>query len=84
MQTFGIAEISQRLRNADFSVFLPFGEFLGLADAESIIVGSEREKAEQVLEAKRWPGNEARIGSTGVFPQREMLGRRLPGSARKV
>jgi chitin synthase len=67
IQTFGIAEISQRLRNADFSLFLPFGEFLGLADAETILVGSEREKAEMVVDEKRWPGNEARIGSTGVF-----------------
>lgn len=67
MQTFGIAEISQRLRNADFSLFLPFGEFLGLADAETILVGSEKEKAEMVVDEKRWPANEARIGSTGVF-----------------
>jgi chitin synthase len=67
VQTFGIAEISQRLRNADFSLFLPFGEFLGLADAETILVGSEREKAEMVVDEKRWPGNEARIGSTGIF-----------------
>jgi chitin synthase len=67
IQTFGIAEVSQRLRNADFSLFLPFGEFLGLADAETILVGSEREKAEMVVEEKRWPRNEARIGSTGVF-----------------
>ncbi len=67
VQTFGIAEISQRLRNADFSLFLPFGEFLGLADAQTILVGSEREKAEMVVDEKRWPANEARIGSTGVF-----------------
>ena len=67
VQTFGIAEISQRLRNADFSLFIPFGEFLGLADAETILVGSEREKAEMVVDEKRWPGNEARIGSTGIF-----------------
>ena len=67
MQTFGIAEISQRLRNADFSVFLPFGEFLGLAGADGGIVGSEAEKAQSVLENLRWPSNEARIGSTGVF-----------------
>ena len=67
IQTFGIAEISQRLRNADFSLFLPFGEFLGLADTQSAVVGSEREKAELVLSEKKWPGNEARIGSTGVF-----------------
>ncbi|EEH05914.1 chitin synthase [Histoplasma capsulatum G186AR] len=67
VQTFGIAEISQRLRNADFSVFLPFSEFLGLSDAESIIVGSEQEKCQLVVDEKRWPGNEARVGSTGVF-----------------
>ncbi|KAL8970196.1 MAG: hypothetical protein Q9183_001636, partial [Haloplaca sp. 2 TL-2023] len=67
IQTFGIAEISQRLRNADFSLFLPFGEFLGLADAQSIIVGSEKEKVEAVLMEKKWPGNEARIGTTGLF-----------------
>ena len=67
IQTFGIAEISQRLRNADFSLFLPFGEFLGLAEANDIIVASEREKAEAVLNEKKWPGNEARIGTTGVF-----------------
>ncbi|PKY01607.1 chitin synthase E [Aspergillus campestris IBT 28561] len=67
VQTFGIAEISQRLRNADFSVFLPFAEFLGLADIGNIVVGSDREKSEVVLDEKRWPGNEARVGSTGVF-----------------
>ncbi|KAL9027685.1 MAG: hypothetical protein Q9196_003831 [Gyalolechia fulgens] len=67
IQTFGIAEISQRLRNADFSLFLPFGEFLGLADAQSIIIGSEKEKAEAVLSEKKWPGNEVRLGTTGVF-----------------
>ena len=67
VQTLGIAEISQRLRNADFSLFLPFGEFLGLTNAESILVGSEREKAEVVFGEKRWPGNEARLGATGVF-----------------
>ena len=67
VQTFGIAEISQRLRNADLSIFLPFGEFIGLTHSESILVGSEREKAEVVLNEKRWPGNEARLGATGVF-----------------
>ncbi|KAI9655591.1 MAG: hypothetical protein M1821_005385 [Bathelium mastoideum] len=67
VQTFGIAEISQRLRNADFSMFMPFGEFLGLAEAETVVVGSEREKAEIVLDERRWPSNEARVGSTGVF-----------------
>ncbi|RDW90316.1 chitin synthase class Va [Aspergillus mulundensis] len=67
VQTLGIAEISQRLRNADFSVFLPFAEFLGLADVGNVVVGSDKEKSEVVLDEKRWPGNEARVGSTGVF-----------------
>ncbi|KAI1817519.1 glycosyltransferase family 2 protein [Poronia punctata] len=67
VQTFGLAEISQRLRSADFSVFLPFGEFLGLADAEMIFVGGEREKVEAVVQNKQWPANEAHIGSTGIF-----------------
>ncbi|KAG5923867.1 hypothetical protein E4U61_002330 [Claviceps capensis] len=67
VQTFGIAEISQRLRSADFSLFLPFGEFLGMADSDTILVGSERERAETTIEERRWPSNEAQVGSTGVF-----------------
>ncbi|KAJ9605553.1 hypothetical protein H2200_010210 [Cladophialophora chaetospira] len=67
VQMFGIAEISQRLRTADFSIFLPFGEFLGLTEADTDVVGSDREKAQLVLDNKQWPGNESRIGNTGVF-----------------
>lgn len=67
LQMLGIAEISQRLRTADFNIFLPFGEFLGLAETDAGVVGGEAEKAQLVLDAKRWPSNEARIGSTGVF-----------------
>ena len=67
LQTFGIAEISQRLRNADFSVFLPFAEFLGLTEAGSALVGSEKDRANMVIDEKRWPGNEAQVGATGVF-----------------
>ena len=67
LQTFGIAEISQRLRNTDFSIFLPFSEFLGLAEGDTSIVGGNKEKAEMILDEKSWPGNEARVGTTGVF-----------------
>ncbi|KAL1305423.1 hypothetical protein AAFC00_002308 [Neodothiora populina] len=67
VQTFGIAEISQRLRNADFSVFMPFTEFLGAAEGEVSVIGSDREKAEMILDEKSWPSNEARVGATGVF-----------------
>jgi chitin synthase len=67
IQVFGIPDISQRLRNADFSVFMPFAEFLGLTEVESALIGTEREKCESILDEKHWPGNEARVGSTGVF-----------------
>ncbi|KAF3289889.1 hypothetical protein TWF970_003633 [Orbilia oligospora] len=67
VRVLGIAEITQRIKNADFSIFMPFGEFLGLTSTDNSIVGSEREKAEAVLDEKRWPANEARCGSTGVF-----------------
>ena len=67
LQTFGIAEMSQRLKSIDFSVFMPFGEFLGQTAQDDFFVGSEREKAERFLADKRWPENEARVGSTGVL-----------------
>ncbi|CAG8983571.1 hypothetical protein HYALB_00009891 [Hymenoscyphus albidus] len=67
IQTFGIAEISQRLRNADFSLFIPFGEFLGLADADISLIGSEQTKAQMAVDEKRWPQNEAKVGATGIF-----------------
>ncbi|KAH7128734.1 chitin synthase-domain-containing protein [Dendryphion nanum] len=67
IQSLGVAEISQRLRIADFSVFMPFAEFLGLAEAEGAVVGSEKERAETVLDSKPWRENEVRVGATGVF-----------------
>ncbi|MCJ1313918.1 hypothetical protein MMC25_007598 [Agyrium rufum] len=67
LQTLGIVEISQRLRAADFTVFLPFGEFLTLSEGDSTLIGSELERTEGVLAERSWPGNEARIGTTGVF-----------------
>ena len=67
LQTLGIPELSQRLRTADFSVFMPFAEFLGAAEGEVMVVGSEREKCEGVLEEKSWPVGEARVGTSGVL-----------------
>ncbi|KAI5359038.1 Putative cytochrome b5-like heme/steroid binding domain, myosin head, motor domain, chitin synthase [Septoria linicola] len=67
IQVLGIAEIGQRLKNADFSIFMPFTEFLGAAEGEVSIVGSDREKAELILDDKSWPNNEAKVGTTGVF-----------------
>jgi chitin synthase len=67
VQALGIAEISKRLRVADFSIFLPFAEFLGLAENDTAVVGSEKERAEAVLDSKPWRENEVRVGATGVF-----------------
>lgn len=67
LQVLGIAEIGQRLKNADFSIFMPFTEFLGAAEGDVSVVGSDHEKAELILEEKSWPTNEARVGTTGVF-----------------
>lgn len=67
IQTLGIAEISQRLRNADFSIFMPFREFLGNAEGEVTLVGNDKEKAEMIVDDKSWPVSEARVGNTGVF-----------------
>lgn len=67
LQNFGIPELSQRLRNADFTVFMPFGEFLSRTGGDSVFLGSEREKSESILDERRWSSNEARCGVTGVF-----------------
>jgi chitin synthase len=67
IQGMGVAEISNRVRKADYSIFLPFAEFLGLAHTDAGIVGSEREKVELVLDTKPWRENEVRVGATGVF-----------------
>jgi chitin synthase len=67
IQGLGIAEISNRVRKADYSIFLPFAEFLGLARTDMAIVGSEKEKVEMILDSKPWRENEVRVGATGVF-----------------
>ncbi|KAH8725592.1 chitin synthase-domain-containing protein [Phaeosphaeriaceae sp. PMI808] len=67
VQALGIAEISNRVRKADYSIFLPFAEFLGLAQTDMAIVGSEKDKVEMILDSKPWRENEVRVGATGVF-----------------
>ncbi|KAH7117321.1 myosin head-domain-containing protein, partial [Dactylonectria macrodidyma] len=44
----------------NFSLFLPFSEFLSMTDAETILISSERERVKMVIEEKRWPNNEVR------------------------
>ncbi|KAJ4289156.1 hypothetical protein N0V90_011498 [Kalmusia sp. IMI 367209] len=67
VQALNIAEVSQRLHVADFSIFLPFAEFLGLSEMDNAVVGSEKERAETVLDSKPWRETEVRVGATGVF-----------------
>jgi chitin synthase len=67
VQALGIAEISNRVRKADYSIFLPFAEFLGLTHTDLAIVGSDKEKVEMILDTKPWRENEVRVGATGVF-----------------
>jgi chitin synthase len=67
IQALGISEISSRLRVADFSIFLPFAEFLGLTETNAAVVGGEKERAEMVLDERPWREHEARVGATGVF-----------------
>jgi chitin synthase len=67
LQAYSIPELSQRLRVADYSIFLPFAEFLGLAQTDTNIVGSEKEKVEMILDSRSWRENEVRVGTTGVF-----------------
>ncbi|KAK4905995.1 hypothetical protein LTR66_017760, partial [Elasticomyces elasticus] len=64
IQTWGIADLSQRLRVADFNIFLPFGEFMGLTGAAHTVVGSDAENSQLIVDEKRWPQNEARVGNT--------------------
>ncbi|XPT01317.1 Chitin synthase [Ascochyta lentis] len=67
LQAYSIPELSQRLRVADYSIFLPFAEFLGFAQTDLAIVGSEKEKVEMILDSRPWRENEVRVGTTGVF-----------------
>lgn len=67
LQDYGIADINKRLRHADFSVFMPFGEFVGLTGAEQVFLGTDKERVESYLNEKGWRRNEAAIGLTGVF-----------------
>ena len=67
LQDYGIPEITKRLRNADFSIFIPHAEFINLAGGENAFLGSDRERAEAIVNEKGWPRNEAAVGQTGVF-----------------
>ncbi|CAN6648337.1 hypothetical protein TRVA0_023S00474 [Trichomonascus vanleenenianus] len=74
IKAFGIPEIARRVKNNDFSMFLPFNEFLTLANSDinseqNTAIGDlpERDQVINIVSTKPWPERDARIGLTGIF-----------------
>lgn len=76
IQAFGIPEICKRVKITDFSVFLPFNEFIRYANAEgnnnhiddfSGMNISEHNLAVRLIQSRGWPERDARYGLSGVF-----------------
>ncbi|KAH8659705.1 hypothetical protein BGZ61DRAFT_565000 [Ilyonectria robusta] len=67
VQALGIPEIIDRARSADFSIALPFGRFIASAGLHVRLAGNELETVRSIFGEKRWPRNEAEIGSTSVL-----------------
>lgn len=75
IQAFGIPEIARRVKTTDFSVFLPFNEFIRYSSAdgtvpttdESGIPISEHDVAIRLIQSRGWPERDARYGLSGVF-----------------
>lgn len=74
VQAFGIPEIARRVKTTDFSVFLPFNEFIRYSNAEGAnpiddfgVAMSEHDHAIRLIQARGWPERDARYGLSGVF-----------------
>lgn len=72
IKAFGIPEMAQRVKKTDFSVFLPFNEFIRYSSADGGVedpgVGvSERDHAIKLIQTKGWSERDARYGLSGVF-----------------
>ncbi|KAK9469498.1 chitin synthase-domain-containing protein [Lipomyces arxii] len=65
----GIADVARRLHETDLSLFLSFGEVLGLAgfDEASMLASSEADKVQQVIIEHSWTERDAKVSTTGVF-----------------
>lgn len=74
IQAFGIPEIARRVKTTDFSVFLPFNEFIRYSNAEGSnpvddmgMNISEHDHAVRLIQARGWPERDAKYGLSGVF-----------------
>ncbi|KAH6984233.1 glycosyltransferase family 2 protein [Ilyonectria sp. MPI-CAGE-AT-0026] len=67
VQALGIPEIIDGARSVDFNIAVPFGRFISSAGLEVGPAGNELETVVSILRGKRWPKNEAVIGSTSVL-----------------
>lgn len=74
IKAFGIPEIAQRIKKTDYSIFLPFNEFLRYAptpgdesNIESVISVSDRDQAIKLIQIRGWSERDARYGLSGVF-----------------
>ncbi|KAF5097268.1 hypothetical protein DV451_003900 [Geotrichum candidum] len=70
IKAFGIPEIAQRVKQTDFSVFLPFNQFIRYSHADGAAEDpgiSERDQAIRLIQTKGWSDRDARYGLSGVF-----------------
>ncbi|KAH7140986.1 class V chitin synthase [Dactylonectria macrodidyma] len=67
VQALGIPEIIDSARSADFSIALPFGQFIASAGPHVGLAENEFETVRSIFVEKQWPRNEAVIGSSSVL-----------------
>lgn len=75
VQAFGIPEIARRVKTTDFSVFLPFNEFIRYSSTDGNVPTvddfgmpiSEHDLAIRLIQSRGWSERDARYGLSGVF-----------------
>lgn len=70
IKAFGIPEIAQRVKRTDFSIFLPFNQFIRYSHADGALDEpgvSERDQAIRLIQGRGWSERDARYGLSGVF-----------------
>ncbi|KAH7009025.1 chitin synthase-like protein [Ilyonectria destructans] len=67
VQALGIPEIIDGARSVDFNIAVPFGRYIASAGLDVGPAGTELETVVSIFRGKRWPKNEAVIGSTSVL-----------------
>ncbi|KAK9460553.1 chitin synthase-domain-containing protein [Lipomyces oligophaga] len=69
VHALGLSDVARRVQMTDVSLFLSFGEVLGLSglDESSMIGASDADKVRQIIIDHSWSDRDVLIGSTGVF-----------------